>query len=135
MAAPGETDLEKMLATLDVERRPGVFTFVAVADPDRALAEVAHATVREGDTTTLVLTVDDARRAGLDVVTEMAWLSLTVQSSLDAVGLTAAVSQVLGDAGVACNVLAGYHHDHLLVPAEQAASAITALRSLRRMNE
>lgn len=131
MPAPGETDLATMLASLDVERRPGVFTFVAVSDPDATLVASAHATVREGALTTLVLTVDDARGAGLDVVTEMAWLTLTVQSSLDAVGLTAAFSRVLGDAGVACNVLAGYHHDHLLVPADQAEHAMSALRSLR----
>ena len=131
MAAPGETDLDVMLSTLDVGRRPGVFTFVAVSDPDPTLIASAHATVREVALTTLVLTVDDARGAGLEVVTEMAWLTLTVHSSLDAVGLTAAFSRVLGDAGVACNVLAGYHHDHLLVPAGQAEHAIGVLRSLR----
>ena len=29
-----------------------------------------------------------------------------------------------------CNVLAGYHHDHLLVPAERADEAVSVLRSL-----
>ena len=58
----------------------------------------------------------------------MAWLSLTVQSSLEAVGLTAAFSKVLGDAGIPCNVLAGYHHDHLLVPIDRVDDAIAVLR-------
>ena len=128
MVAPGETDLSKMLASLDVVRRTGVFTVVAVADPAAELVASAHAAIREGELTTLVLTVDDARAAGLDVVTEMAWLSLTVQSSLDAVGLTAAFATTLGDAGISCNVLAGFHHDHLLVAEDRADDAIAALR-------
>ncbi|WP_040494922.1 ACT domain-containing protein [Ilumatobacter nonamiensis] len=127
MTAPGSTDLEAMLASLDVERRPGVFTFVAVEVPTPGLLAASHGMVKEGTLTTLVLPVESARRAGLPVVVEMAWLSLTVQSSLEAVGLTAAFSKVLGDAGISCNVLAGYHHDHLLVPVERADDAIAAL--------
>ena len=41
------------------------------------------------------------------------------------------MSQVLADAGIACNMLAGYHHDHLLVPVARAGDAISLLRSLR----
>ncbi len=127
MPAPGETDLQTMLDSLDVERRPGTFTFVALEAPTPELLAAAHATVDEGDTTTLVLPVEDARRCGLDVVVEMVWLSLTVQSSLEAVGLTAAFATILGDEGISCNVLAGYHHDHILVPIDRADDAVVAL--------
>jgi hypothetical protein len=127
MNAPGETDLESMLATLDVERRPGIFTYVAVEVPTPGLLAAAHGMVKEGTLTTLVLPVESARRAGLPVVVEMAWLSLTVQSSLEAVGLTAAFSRLLADDDISCNVLAGYHHDHLLVPIERVDDAIAAL--------
>jgi hypothetical protein len=57
-------------------------------------------------------------------------LTLTVWSSLEAVGLTAAFSRALADADIPCNVLAGYHHDHLLVPVDRADEAIAALRTL-----
>jgi hypothetical protein len=127
MSAPGETDLQTMLDSLDVERRPGTFTFIAVEVPTPGLLAAAHGMVKEGRLTTLVLPVESARRAGLPVVVEMAWLSLTVQSSLEAVGLTAAFSKILGDENISCNVLAGYHHDHILVPADRAADAIEAL--------
>jgi hypothetical protein len=50
-----------------------------------------------------------------------------VQSSLDAVGLTAAVSAKLAAIGIPCNVLAGYHHDHVLVPVDRVDDAITVL--------
>lgn len=127
MAAPGETDLAKMLATLEVRRRPGVFTYVALEAPTPEVLAAAHATVQEGELTSLVLPVEAAERAGLIVTLELAWLSLTVQSSLEAVGLTAAFSTTLGRHGIPCNVLAGFHHDHLLVPVDRAQDAIDAL--------
>lgn len=127
MAAPGEMDLQAMLDSLGVERRPGSFTFVAVEVPTPGLLAAAHGMVKEGQLTTLVLPVESARRAGLPVVVELAWLSLTVHSSLEAVGLTAAFSKILGDEGISCNVLAGYHHDHILVPVDRAADAIAVL--------
>ena len=127
MAAPGETDLGAMLASLGVERRDGTYTFVALDDPSAELRSLASAVVEEAEATTLVVEVGAARAAGLDVVVELAWLTLTVTSSLEAVGLTAAVSERLARAGIACNVLAGFHHDHLLVPATRADDAVTAL--------
>ena len=117
-----------MLAMLDVEQRPGVFTFVAVEVPTPGLLAAAHAMVSEGALTTIVLPVEAARRAGLEVVLELAWLSLSVQSSLEAVGLTAAFSARLAEQNIACNVLAGYHHDHILVPVDRVDDAIAALR-------
>lgn len=116
-----------MLASLGVQRRPDVYTYVAVSVPTPGLLAASDAMIVEGELTTLVLPVEAAQRAGLPVTIELAWLTLTVESSLDAVGLTAAVSGRLAARNIACNVLAGYHHDHLLVPARRAADAIAAL--------
>ncbi len=124
----GELDLAKMLASLDVEQRPGRFTFVTGEWP--ALRPVARATISESEGLTLVVTVEDAVAVGAPIDFEAAWLTLTVWSSLEAVGLTAAVSRVLADAGIACNALAGYHHDHLLVPFDRVDDAIRLLRAL-----
>ena len=127
MAAPGETDLDAMLATLAVRRRPGVFTYIAVEVPTPGLLAAAHAIVKEGPLTTIVLPLDAAERAGQLATVRLAWLTLTVQSSLEAVGLTAAVSERLTREHISCNVLAGYHHDHLLVPVDRVDDAIDAL--------
>jgi hypothetical protein len=118
-----------MLATLSVQRRPGVFTYVSIEGPTTDLLAAAHAIVVEGGQTTLVLPLDSARRADLPIEVELAWLTLDVHSSLEAVGLTAAVSARLAALGIACNVVAGYHHDHLLVPVGRADQAIDALSS------
>jgi uncharacterized protein len=53
-----------------------------------------------------------------------------VHSALAAVGLTAAVSQALTSQGISCNVIAGYFHDHLLVPIDRVADATRALEEL-----
>ena len=127
MAAAGETDLDAMLATLAVQRRPGVFTYIAVAVPTPGLIAAAHAVVKEGRLTTIVLPIEAAERAGQETTVRFAWLTLTVHSSLEAVGLTAAVSERLTRENISCNVLAGYQHDHLLVPVDRVDDAVAAL--------
>ncbi|MGA1075359.1 MAG: ACT domain-containing protein, partial [Ilumatobacteraceae bacterium] len=114
----GETDLARMLATLDVSVRPGSFAFVV--GPWPALEAMAVARIDEAEGVTLVVDSSAARAAGAPVGFEAAWVTLDVHSSLSAVGLTAWFSSVLADAGIACNVLAGFHHDHLLVPHDRA---------------
>lgn len=73
------------------------------------------------------------RRATVGVArgVRAAWITLTVHSDLAAVGLTAAFSRVLAEAGISCNVVAGVRHDHIFVPVERAADAMAALRRLQ----
>jgi hypothetical protein len=123
----GETDLARMLSTLAVERRPGRFVFVTGDRP--SLAAVAEATVVEAEGPTHVVTVEQAEAAGVECDFVAAWLTLTVHSSLEAVGLTAWFSARLAEQGIPCNVLAGFHHDHLLVPVDRVDDAVNALLS------
>ena len=58
-------------------------------------------------------------------------ITLGVQSSLEAVGLTAAVAGALTAVGISANVVAAFHHDHVFVPAERAADAMARLDLLR----
>jgi hypothetical protein len=127
---PGERDLASMLRSLTVERRPGVFAYVSVERPSAELVSLAAAVVEESEGVTLVLPVDTARDAGLTPVFEATWLTLEVHSSLDAIGLTAAVSNALAAAGIPCNVIAGAYHDHLLVPVARATEATNCLRQM-----
>ena len=89
------------------------------------------ATVVEDEGTTTVLSVTDAERLGVQPQFVAAWLTLEVRSALDAVGLTALVATALAGENIPCNMLAGYHHDHILVPIEQAERSIALLNSLR----
>jgi hypothetical protein len=87
-------------------------------------------TVAEIEGITLVLAIGEAEAAGLSGTFRCRWITLMVASALDAVGLTAAVATALTNDGIPCNVIAGFHHDHLFVPVEKAASAMSALTAL-----
>jgi len=132
----GETDLAAMLAGLRVLGRPGRYVFVTIGPGDEGadaakLGGGIEALIAEAEGVTAVATVERARAEGWTFDFEAAWLTLEVHSALEAVGLTAAVSAALTAEGIACNVVAGFHHDHLLVPADRAADAIACLEALR----
>ena len=126
----GERDLETLLRSVDPEVRPGTFVFVVVHE-EALLDELdPEATIREAEGLTAVVRRERADALGVSYDYLAAWITLRVHSALDAVGLTAAVSSALARAGISCNVIAGYHHDHLLVPADRAADALEALSGL-----
>jgi uncharacterized protein len=125
----GERDLAALLADVDPVIAHDEVVLVSV-DAERAAGLPALATVVEDEGTTVVLERADAEREGLATTWVGAWITLRVHSALDAVGLTAVVSSRLAEAQISCNVLAGLHHDHLLVPADRAAEAVGLLRSL-----
>ena len=54
-------------------------------------------------------------------------ITLRIHSSLEAVGLTAAVATKLAKAGITANVVAAYFHDHIFVPVERADEAVKLL--------
>lgn len=115
---------------LSPRQRPGEYVFV-VADNNKPVPEEAiFASVVETEGRTLLLHRCDADQAGLPYDFIAGWITLEVPSALDAIGLTAAVSAALTEAAISCNVLAGYHHDHLLVPHERVAEAMQALKRL-----
>jgi uncharacterized protein len=126
----GETDLDTMLRSLSVSRRPEIFVVVHRPEPE-PIGEGVEAVLVEREGYTVVAALETAERHGWVFDFEATWLTLDVHSSLEAVGLTAAFSTVLADRGIACNVLAGYHHDHLLVPVALADAAVEALLTLR----
>ncbi|MBC3841211.1 ACT domain-containing protein [Streptacidiphilus sp. 4-A2] len=127
----GETDLRKLLSGMRPELNPGRYVFTTVADGlPPGLSPVV--TVAEPEGLTLVLEQRAADAAGLAYAYVAGWITLRIHSALAAVGLTAAVAERLAAAGLSCNVVAGYHHDHLFVPHERAAEAVELLEDLAR---
>ena len=57
------------------------------------------------------------------------WISLTIHSSLEAVGLTAAFSKALADNGISCNVVAAFYHDHIFVDQKDAKKVMMILNT------
>ena len=126
----GVRDLDVLLRSLApaLDATPYVFTTIATTTAPAGAHPVA--TVHEDEGLTLVLPRAEADRLGLSYEYIAARITLRVHSALDAVGLTAAVATCLAEAGISCNVVAGYHHDHLFVPHERAAAALAALARL-----
>ncbi|MFE7301786.1 ACT domain-containing protein [Streptomyces sp. NPDC057579] len=127
----GESDLQKLLSGMRPELAPGryVFTMVEGGVPSGVTPVV---TVAEREGLTLVVPLEEADAAGLAYDYVAGWITLRIHSALEAVGLTAAVSRELTDAGLSCNVVAGFHHDHLFVPYQHADRAMAVLESLAR---
>jgi predicted N-acetyltransferase YhbS len=125
----GEKNLQTLLAGMHPVQRDGEYVYV-LWPHGRPLAGGIEAAVREAEGLTVVLPRAEADRQGLAYDFVGAWITLQIHSALEAVGLTAAVSRALTEARISCNVLAGFHHDHLLVPAADAPRALEVLGEL-----
>lgn len=125
----GETDLQILLRTMEPVLSPEPYGYGVWKDGVPLIEPFA--TVSEAEGMTVVAPLAAMRAAGLESV---AWarISLTVHSDLAAVGLTAAFATALGRDGISCNVIAGYHHDHLFVPWDRRHDALRALEALAR---
>jgi len=115
--ADGVTNLAFLLRGMQPKLHPDRHDF-AVCD---SAPSDAFAVIREEEG----LTVIAPREAG-----EWARISLSVHSSLSAVGLSAAMAKALADRDISCNIVAGYHHDHLFVPWLRRHDAMAALTTL-----
>ncbi|MFB7055479.1 ACT domain-containing protein [Streptomyces vinaceus] len=127
----GESDLRKLLRGMRPELHEGRYVFCTVPSATAPPAGTTPvATVLEAEGLTLVLPQEEADAAGLAYDYTAGWITLRIHSALDAVGLTGAFAAELAAHGLSCNVIAGYHHDHLFVPAERAAEAVAVLEEL-----
>ena len=122
----GESDLETLLKTLRVIRHEGVWRFeTGVDQPD---ASEAIMTFQESEGMTIIAP------AAIDTSSDnrWVWLEMSVHSDLNAVGFLARIAVALSEAGVPCNAVAGFYHDHIFVPEDKADVAVTALEVLAR---
>lgn len=126
----GETDLTQLLKNMNPEQNPGQYVFCVVNSLQDAAELNPVCIFQEEEGVTVVIPKQQADENILFYSTVCAWITLTVHSSLDAVGLTAAVSKALTDANISCNVVAAYHHDHIFIPVKDAARAMKVLKSL-----
>ncbi len=127
----GETDLQRLLAELRPAQQPGAYVFCAWPTATPVPAQLHPVGIfHEREAVTRLRAQAEAEALALPHSGPHAWITLTVHSALEAVGLTAAVAQALTQAGVSCNVVAAFYHDHLFVPQAAAARALEALAQL-----
>lgn len=126
------SNLQQLLQQMQPVLKPGKYVFVNLQQPNNELLNIAISSFKETEATTLILEQSVADTNGLKYDYVAAWITLTVHSSLAAVGLTAAVADALAGAGISCNVVAAYYHDHLFVPATDVEKALNVLKALAK---
>lgn len=130
----GEGNLGKLVASMSPALMDGEYVFCTFQDGKYGdyLGLEPVVTIKESEGLTLVVPKNKADDKGLSYGSVFKGITLSVHSSLDAVGLTAAFSSKLSEHGISANVIAGYYHDHIFVQKDLADKAIEALNELAR---
>ncbi|MEZ5702255.1 MAG: ACT domain-containing protein [Burkholderiaceae bacterium] len=128
---PAIDDLTVLLCRLSPRLNPGEYVFATVAETTVLPVGAVVASIREAEGLSVVVAADRADFLGLPSGARFAWITLTVHSDLQAVGLTAAFATALGREGISCNVVAGHVHDHIFVPVAQSTAAMAVLHALQ----
>lgn len=128
----GISDLGVLLASLEPVLVEGEFVYATVAADQAAdyLAMKPIGLFFEAEGLTLILSRLVAEEIGLAASAPLRCITISVHSSLEAVGMTAALATALTREGISANVVAAYYHDHIFVPAADADRAIAAIRAL-----
>ncbi|WP_223608708.1 ACT domain-containing protein [Chryseobacterium sp. OSA05B] len=126
----GEKDLEKLLKSMKPKHHPGDYVFCTTKSTNSFNLNEIEMLFREDEGFTLIVKKETADRLQLDYSVVMSWITLTVHSSLEAVGLTAAFSKALSENDISCNVVAAYYHDHIFVNTKDTEKALEVLTQL-----
>jgi hypothetical protein len=129
----GERDLTTLLRSMQPEMQEGVFVFCTVPEGTAIPENLKPLLVfHESEGTTLVVRREQADAAGLPFQFASRLITLTVHSSLEAVGFLAAITAPLAEAGISVNAVSAFYHDHLFVPVERAEEALLVLQKIGR---
>jgi hypothetical protein len=130
MHPTGETNLSTLLQAMKPALNAGDYVFCSVADTGLIPADENILLFKEQEGITIIIKKETADAIGLAYAFVAAWITLTVHSSLEAVGLTAAFSTALAREGISCNVVAAFYHDHIFVDKKDAEKAMEVLNKL-----
>jgi uncharacterized protein len=125
------SDLSESLRTMNPILNPGTFVFASVKPGVSIEPELVLASIREPEGLSVVMNEAAAEVRNLEPLFRCARITLSLNSDLLSVGLTAAFASALGNSGISCNVVAGACHDHIFVPVHLAEKAMHELRSLQ----
>ncbi len=123
----GEKDLNILMKTMKPKQNSGDYVFCVVNDLSIFNADEIVLFFREEEGDTVIIKKELADSLKLEYSFIASWITLTVHSSLDAVGLTAAFSSALSAAGISCNVVAAFFHDHIFVDKKDNEKTMTIL--------
>ncbi|PWL40290.1 acetyltransferase [Flagellimonas aquimarina] len=126
----GETNLVAILSKMKPVLHEESYVFVSVPESFQIDLTVVHGTFKEKEGITLILKKENADKLHLNYDYIASCITLMVHSSLQSVGLTAAVSNALAEKQISCNVVAAYYHDHIFIDKLDAKKAMDVLLKL-----
>jgi uncharacterized protein len=130
-SVPGESNLATLLQNMKPEMHDGVFVFCSIPANEEIPAALSPVHIfREREGTTLVVRREEAEGARLSYQFASRLITLTVHSSLEAVGFLADITGRLAEAGISMNAVSAYYHDHLFVPEHRANEALRLLQNM-----
>jgi uncharacterized protein len=127
----GELNLEQLLKSMQPVLQNGEYIFCSL-DPqdDRCAAVKPIGSFQEREGLTLILSREEADAAGIPYTSTFARITLSVHSSLEAVGFLAKITSLLAQQGISVNPVSAYYHDHLFVPIARVNEAMQLLQTL-----
>jgi uncharacterized protein len=126
----GVRDLHDLCRQMTPSMVEGVFVYCSFSDFRLPHGLEPICTFREDEGLTAIVSKTQAEASGVSYTFPCRLITLAVHSSLDAVGFLACITNRLAREGIACNAVAGFHHDHLFVPQSRAEETLQVLRSL-----
>jgi hypothetical protein len=123
----GENDLATLLKTMKPKINSGEYVFCTITELVNLNYQDVILFFKEEEANTVILQKEVADKLQLEYSFIASWITLTIHSSLNAVGLTAAFSKALCDEGISCNVVAAFYHDHIFVDRRDTEKAMKVL--------
>jgi uncharacterized protein len=123
----GEKDLNKLLKTMKPKHNIGDFVFCVIHDLTMINIDETISLFKEKEGYTVIIKKELADSLKLNYSFVASWITLTVHSSLEVIGLTSAFSTALSKEGISCNVVAAFHHDHIFVDKKDTDKAMRIL--------
>ena len=125
-------EVDALIARMEPVLHEGVFVYCSISEEAvSGLAMRPMCTFQESEGVTIVVRREEAEQYRLDCTYPCRLITLTVHSSLTAVGFLAAITARLAREGISVNAVSAYFHDHLFVPVEQAERALSVLREMQ----
>ncbi|AFZ32511.1 Protein of unknown function DUF2241 [Gloeocapsa sp. PCC 7428] len=125
----GETNLAVLLRSMNPILRDEEYVFCSVNHHDNSYLKLEPICVfREDEGLTLIVRRDRADAADISYSSVFRMVTLSVHSSLDAVGFLATITSKLAQYGISVNLVSAYYHDHLFIPAARACKVMRLLQ-------